>query len=152
MNWNKITVLVTGGNGFLGTNIVNHLTDLGLKKIRVVDNLERDKHYNLLKVDGKVEFINGDLRDKSICEAACDGMDIIFHLASKVGSIGYYKKYAADVFSYNVTLDMQILEAARKSNIRSYIYISSAFVYPLSRMQKPYSKPIIEKEGIRFDL
>ena len=148
MYWNETNVLITGGNGFLGTNLVHRLIDLGVQKIRVVDNLERDKHYNLHAVDKKVEFINGDLRDQSVCHAACGGMDVVFHLASKVGGIAFYKEYAADVFNHNIAIDMQMLEAARQTNIWGYVYISSAYVYPLERMKDPYSTPISETEAI----
>ena len=148
MNWDEIAVLVTGGNGFLGTNLVHRLIDLGVKKIRVVDNLDRDKQYNLQIFENNIEFINGDLRDQSVCHAACKGMNIVFHLASKVGSIGFYQEYATDVLSHNTTIDTQMLEAARSSNISCYVYISSAFVYPLSRMQEPFSTPISENEAI----
>ena len=148
MNWDEIAVLVTGGNGFLGTNLVHRLIDLGVKKIRVVDNLDRDKQYNLQIFENNVEFINGDLRDQSVCHTACKGMNIVFHLASKVGSIGFYKMNAADVLSHNTAIDTQMLEAARSSNISCYVYISSAFVYPLSRMQEPFSTPISENEAI----
>jgi len=148
LNWDEIAVLITGGNGFLGTNLVHRLIDLGVKKIRVVDNLDRDKQYNLQIFENNVEFINGDLRDQAVCYAACKGMNIVFHLASKVGSIGFYKEYATDVLSHNTTIDTQMLEAARSSNISCYVYISSAFVYPLSRMQEPFSTPISENEAI----
>ena len=148
MNWNQYAVLVTGGNGFLGTNLVHRLIDIGVQKIRVVDNFERDKHYSLDTVDKKVEFINGDLCDQSICYSACDGIDIVFHLASKVGSIGYYQNYAADILSHNTTIDTQMIDAARRSNISFYVYISSAFIYPINRMLDPFGPAIKEPEAI----
>jgi len=148
MNWHKCAVLVTGGNGFLGINLVQRLIDFGVSKIRIIDNLDRQKNFTMYNKDKGVEFINGDLRDKSLCLEACKGIDIIFHCASKVGSIGFYQKYAADILSHNTTVDTQMLEAARCSNISCYVYISSAFVYPIERMLDPHSPAIKESEVI----
>ena len=148
MDWDKRSVLITGGNGFIGANLIHRLINMDVPMIRVIDNMERDKHYNLNNINEKVEFIQGDLRDKKVCLEACKDIDIVFHFASKVGGIAFYKEYAADVLSYNISIDMQMLEAARKTKIRRYIYLSSAYVYPLGRMQDPYSIPISEAEAI----
>jgi len=147
LNWQDKSVLITGGNGFLGKNLTLYLLELGIPKIRVIDNLKKHDNDNYDLKDDRVEFINSDLRHEQSCINACDGMDIVFHCASKVGSINYYKNSAYDVISNNVLIDSQILKSAVKSNISCFVYISSAFVYPLEKMQDAYSIPLIENEA-----
>ena len=102
MDWDKCSVLITGGNGFIGTTLIHRLINMDVPMIRVIDNMERDKHFNLNNINEKIEFIQADLRDKTICLEACKGIDIVFHFASKVWGISFYKEYAADVLSYNI--------------------------------------------------
>ena len=52
MNWHKYAVLVTGGNGFLGINLVQRLIEIGVSKIRVIDNLDRQKNFNMMNSKG----------------------------------------------------------------------------------------------------
>ena len=148
MFWSNKSVLITGGNGFLGKNLTMHLIELGAKRIKIADNLERQGEYALSIENNNIEFIKCDLRDRKPCIDICDGIDIIFHCASKVGSNRYYVDSAFDVMSNNILIDSNVLNAAIKSNISSYVYISSAFVYPLERMQDAFSKGIIEEESL----
>ena len=147
MFWKNKKVLVTGGGGFIGTNLVKRLIEKGAI-VHVVDNFERGKTKNLASLNNSIEILNGDLRIKDVCFEVCEGVDMIFHLASKVGGIGYYLQYPADVIMQNLMIDIQMLEAARKSKITRYLYASSAYVYPLERMQDPYSPPLNEEEAI----
>ena len=146
MNWDKAKVLITGGYGFLGRNIIDRLIEIGVKNIRVVDNLERGEIPQAYNEQKKVEFYNGDLRDSIFCNQVCVGIDIVFHCASKVGSISYYQNYSADVLSHNLIIDAQMLQSAQKSKVSTYVYISSAFVYPIDLMQEAYGPPIKETQ------
>ena len=141
-------VLVTGGNGFLGSNLVHRLIEMDVSSIRVVDNLERGNICGLDTDNSQIEFLNCDLTDPRSCVKACNNIDIVFHCASKVGSIGYYENNAADILSNNITIDTEMLKAAQASNISLYVYFSSAFVYPVHRMQEPFGIPINELEAI----
>ena len=78
MDWDKCSVLITGGNGFIGANLIHRLINMDVPMIRVIDNMERDKHYNLNNINEKVEFIQGDLRDKTVCLEACKDIDIVY--------------------------------------------------------------------------
>lgn len=147
MNWKNQSVLVTGGNGFIGTNLVKRLVELRVPKIRVLDNMEREQINRLESIDNKIEFISGDLRNSKTCTSICDDVQIIFHLASKAGSNNYYKQNAFDVFSHNFQIDNQLLEAALIKNVIFFGYISSAFIYPFHLMQEPYGEPIIEDKA-----
>ena len=87
-------ILITGGNGFIGANLVNRLSQLSDTRIRLVDNMDREQQYSIANNNANVEIIIGDLRDPNLCNEVCKGIDIIFHLASKAGSMEYYKKNA----------------------------------------------------------
>jgi len=73
--------LVTGGAGFIGSNICDELTDRNMKT-RVFDNLSTGKTDNLRHLEGKIEFIKGDLRNMDDLKPAVKGIDTIFHLAA----------------------------------------------------------------------
>ena len=146
LNWDKLNFLITGGCGFIGINLIERLVELGTRKIRVVDNIEREKNNHSILYNNKVEFFNIDLRDKSKGIEIYNDIDIVVHLASKVGGVGYYKKYPADVLLHNTLIDGHVLESVRKSNVWGYLYASSAYVYPLERMQDPYSEALNEDD------
>lgn len=142
-------ILVTGGGGFIGLNLIERLIDLNKAKVRVIDNFERTKNNNhSILQNNNIELINIDLRNKLTKTKLFEDIDIVVHLASRVGGVSYYRKYPADIFLDNTLIDLNVLQAARHSNVRGYIYASSAYVYPLDRMQDPFSEAIKENETI----
>src|ERR1043165_752609 len=80
--------LITGGAGFIGSNIVEYLLKYGAKKVRVFDNLATGRSSNLesFKTNSAFEFIEGDLRDLNLCRKACEGIDFVSHQAA-LGSV-----------------------------------------------------------------
>ena len=80
-------------------------------------------------------------------EEACDGMDVVFHLASKVGGIGYYLKYPWDVLHSNLTMDGNVLEAIIQASVPYYFYASSTHVYPIELQQDIQAPPIREDQA-----
>src|SRR5687768_8648277 len=84
----QYSFLVTGGAGFIGSNIVEYLLKSGAKKVRVLDNLATGKESNLLSFqnDPAFEFIEGDICDLDICRKACEGIDFVSHQAA-LGSV-----------------------------------------------------------------
>ena len=80
--------LVTGGAGFIGTNIVRFFADNHAKEIRVLDNFATGKRKNISDlIDAKkIILIEGDIRDETVCKNACDGIDIVLHQAA-LGSV-----------------------------------------------------------------
>lgn len=143
--WKDRRVLVTGGAGFIGTNLVMRLVALGAK-LRVVDSLERGRAENLAPLLDRIEFQQIDLRHQKACLAACKDIAVVFHLASRVGSSDYYSKYPADVLIENILMDTQILEAARGSRVERYFYASSVFVYP-RELQQSLSLSLLKEEN-----
>ncbi|MGE4132289.1 MAG: NAD-dependent epimerase/dehydratase family protein, partial [Bdellovibrionales bacterium] len=122
-------VLVTGGAGFIGSHLVPKLLEVGAR-VRVADNLSRGLRSNLAPVSSQIEFQETDLTIERACKEACENQEIIFHLASKVGGIGYYMNKPAEVFENNITMDTLLFRAAQRAKTGKFIFASSAHVYP----------------------
>lgn len=142
--WQNRKVVITGGAGFIGSNLALRLVELGAR-VRVVDNLERGTLENLARCISSIEFLPRDLTDKQACLEACEGMEVVFHLASKVGGIGYYLAHPAEVMSQNSLMDTLMWQAARACGVGRYLYASSAHVYPQGLQDRP-DAPLMKEE------
>jgi len=130
MNWKNRRVLVTGGCSFIGSSLVDALVDRGAR-VRVVDDLSSGKMENLrdLIEDGRVQFVEADLRKPGVAEKAIDGMSVVFHLAADHGGRGYVDLHQA-ACSVNLLLDGLVFRAAHKAGVDKVVYASSGCVYP----------------------
>ncbi len=129
--------MVTGGAGFIGSNVVKLLDSKGYDII-VYDNLSTGYEKNLAPYP-HVQLIKGDVRDKDkLCEAGRK-CEIIFHLAASVGNIKSLKNPREDS-EINVTGTLNVLECASKNKIKKVIYSSSAALFG-----EPQYSPIDEK-------
>jgi UDP-N-acetylglucosamine 4-epimerase len=126
----KLNILVTGGAGFIGSNIVEYLMKYGVGKVRVLDNLSNGNYKNISKYEGdsRFEFIEGDIANIGTCLQACKGMDMITHQAA-LGSVPRSIKDPARSNQANVTGFLNVLIAAKDSNIKRVVYASSSSVY-----------------------
>lgn len=118
--------LVTGGAGFIGSNLVKQLLDDG-NEVTVLDNLMSGCQSNLDPFP-EVRFIHGDIRDEVAVADAIQGVEVVFHLAASVGnkrSIDY-PLVDADI---NVAGSLTVLEAARRAGVRKIIASSSAGIF-----------------------
>jgi UDP-glucose 4-epimerase len=119
-------VLVTGGAGFIGSNIVRHLLAEGIT-VTVLDNLSSGYEQNLSPFP-RVDLIRGDIRDSSAVEGAMRGVTVAFHLAASVGNKRSID-HPVDDSSINVLGTINVLEAARKHGARKVVFSSSAGIF-----------------------
>jgi len=117
--------LVTGGSGFIGSNLVRLLLDKK-HKVRVLDNLSSGHKKNIDNLD--VEFIYGDIRNQDVVDYATDDIDIIFHLAASVGRQKSIDNPQEDS-SINIIGTLNIIEAMKRRKIPKIVFSSSAAVY-----------------------
>jgi UDP-glucose 4-epimerase len=131
-------VLVTGGAGFIGSNVVELLLKRGHEPT-VLDNLSTGYASNL-KDD--VPFIEADVRDSESVDRACKGMEVVFHLAASVGNRRSIRDPREDA-EINVFGTINVLEAARKNGVRKVVYSSSAGIFgELKKLPIDESHPI----------
>ncbi len=121
------SVLVTGGAGFIGSQIARELVDRGAQ-VRILDNFSSGKRNALGDAQRRIEFQEGDIRNAIACRNACRGIDTVFHLAAFISAPGSVKDpVTADAVNIGGTLN--ILMAARETGVRRVIFSSSAAVY-----------------------
>jgi len=138
---------VTGGSGFIGANLVETLLALDAK-VRVADSLERGRLESLRPWLDRIEFVQADLLERAACREACEGVDTVFHLASRVGAIGYYAAHPASVLADNCSIDANVLMAAAHSGVGRYVYASSVFVYPAELQRDPNAPALKEGQAL----
>ena len=146
------TILVTGGCGFIGTNLVRHLSRKGYK-IKVLDNLSTGKKGNVSSVD----LLVGDVRNRDVVEKAIDGTDAVVHLAAHTDVVESLDNPKED-WDINVNGTLNLLEGCRIKGIKSFIFASSNAVLgdqppPVDEMKiprplSPYGASKLAGEGL----
>ncbi len=122
-------VLVTGGAGFIGSNIIEKLLKQN-NSVICLDNLSTGKLTNIeqfLSLDN-FTFINKDIRDIDVCQKACKGIDIILHQAA-LGSVPRSIHDPITTNSVNITGFLNILTAARDNKVKRFVYAASSSTY-----------------------
>ncbi len=120
-------VLVTGGAGFIGSRIVEHLVKLGAC-VSVLDNLSTGNMANINSIVNDVVFIHGDITSFQTCLVATQNQSLIFHLAA-MANVPDSITQPRTCFNINVRGTYNILEAARINLVKTVIFSSSAAVY-----------------------
>jgi nucleoside-diphosphate-sugar epimerase len=136
--------LVTGGAGFIGSNIVETLVRRG-EDVRVFDNFATGKPKNLAGLDGRIEFIEGDIRDLDRVHEAVNNMDYVLHQAA-LPSIPRSIKDPITTNEVNITGTLNVLVAARDAKVKRVIYAASSSAYgdtpTLPKREDMPAKPI----------
>lgn len=122
-----MSVLVTGGAGFIGSNLVRALLDRG-EQVRVLDNFSTGRWSNLQDIHDRIELIEGDIRSYNIVREAVDGMDIVFHQAA-LPSVPRSIKDPITTHDVGATGTLNILQAARDCQVGRVVFASSSSVY-----------------------
>ena len=119
--------LVTGGAGFIGSNIVEELLKRG-EKVRVLDNFSTGKRENILPFLDRIELIEGDIRSYHIVREAVDGVDFVLHQAA-LPSVPRSIKDPITTNEVNVGGTLNILNAALDAGVKRVVYASSSSIY-----------------------
>jgi UDP-glucose 4-epimerase len=122
-------VLVTGGSGFIGSHIVDHLMDEGVAEVVVIDNLIRGRRENLAGAEarGRVTFVDGSITDAALVRDYMRGMDYVYHQAAlRITHCAAEPREAHDVM---FTGTFNVLEAAHAEGVKKVVAASSASVY-----------------------
>lgn len=121
--------LVTGGAGFIGSNLCEAVLDLGYK-VRCLDDLSTGKQENVdLFIDNPgYTFIKGDVKDFDTCMEACEGVDYVLHQAAW-GSVPRSIEMPLFYCANNINGTLNMLEAARQRKVKKFVYASSSSVY-----------------------
>ena len=119
--------LVTGGAGFIGSNLVRCLLDRQ-DEVRVLDNFSTGKRQNLEEVADRIELIEGDLCDSGVTEQAVRGVDFVLHQAA-IPSVPRSVEAPLESHTANATGTLILLEAARRAKVKRLVYASSSSVY-----------------------
>ncbi|NNM07738.1 MAG: NAD-dependent epimerase/dehydratase family protein, partial [Flavobacteriaceae bacterium] len=144
----QLNFLITGGAGFIGSNLVEYLLKNGAKKVRVLDNLATGSRSNLDEFEDHpaFEFIEGDIRDLAICKKAMEGIDFVSHQAA-LGSVPRSISDPITSNEVNVSGFLNMLVAQKESNsVKRLVYAASSSTYgdskTLPKVEDKIGKPI----------
>jgi UDP-N-acetylglucosamine 4-epimerase len=141
-------ILVTGGAGFIGSNIVESLLiDEKVSYVRVLDNLATGSVNNIEEFysHSQFEFVQGDIRDYSVCLQACDGIDMVSHQAA-LGSVPRSIDDPLTTNEVNITGTLNIFTAAKERKVKRVVYAASSSTYGnhpgLPKVEDKIGKPL----------
>mgnify|MGYP003949505725 CR=1 FL=1 len=126
----RYNFLITGGAGFIGSNLVEYLLKYKAKKVRVLDNFSTGYKQNIFPFLEKdnFELIEGDIRNLEICNRACEGIDFVFHQAA-LGSVPRSIEDPRTTNEVNLSGFLNMLIAGRDKKIKRFIYAASSSTY-----------------------
>lgn len=119
--------LVTGGAGFIGSNIVAELVSRG-ETVRILDDFSTGRMENISRIKGKIELIKGDIRDFDAVARSMSGVDVVFHQAA-IPSVELSIADPVGSSEVNISGTINLLEAARVAGIKRFVFASSSAVY-----------------------
>lgn len=123
------TVLITGGAGFIGSNLCDSFIKTG-NKVVCLDNLSTGSKENIshLISDGNFSFLEGDIRDLKVCERAMEGVDVVLHQAA-LGSVPRSINDPLTTNDVNISGFLNILHAAKEAGVKRFVYAASSSTY-----------------------
>jgi nucleoside-diphosphate-sugar epimerase len=147
----KEHILITGGAGMIGSNLVKRMVSDGYE-VSVVDNLWRGKIEYLYDGDGvpvidlKSRFFNADLSDYGDIEHLLKGVDYVIHLADIVAGIKYVFNNEGSIFRQNMLINSNIITACRQHSLKGFLYVGTACSFPKHLQKGVDARPLKEED------
>ena len=142
----KIRLVVTGGAGFIGSNLCEHFLAKGFEVV-CLDNFSTGHHKNVASflVNENFQLIEGDIRDLATCEKAVNGADYVLHQAA-LGSVPRSINDPLTTNEVNITGFLNMLIAARDAKVKRFVYAASSSTYGdsevLPKVEDVIGKPL----------
>jgi GDP-D-mannose 3',5'-epimerase len=142
-------VLVTGGAGMIGSNLVKELAALGVR-VRVADNLWRGDLQHLHGDDGapvidlERDFHQIDLAEPGALAPLLDGVELVYHLADVVAGIGYVFSNQSWIFRQNLRINSNVVEAVQNASLAGLVYVGTACSFPAHLQSGVDARPLVE--------
>src|SRR5688500_12915629 len=124
--FDKANVLVTGGSGFVGSNLIKRLVDLGANVTATIH-----RRPPVIR-DDRVKYVQSDLREPDDCAAAVAGAQYVFMCAANTSGAAVMTKSPLVHLTPNVLMNVSMLDAAYQAGVEKFLFISSNTVYPLT--------------------
>jgi UDP-N-acetylglucosamine 4-epimerase len=143
----NLSFLVTGGAGFIGSNLVEYLLKYGAKEVRVLDNFSNGfrKNVALFESNPALRVIEGDIRDRQTCIDACQGIDVVLHQAA-LGSVPRSINDPITSNDVNVGGFVNMLVGAKEAGVKRFVYAASSSTYgdhkALPKVEDRIGKPL----------
>lgn len=139
-NHEKMKILITGGAGFIGSNLTKRLVKEG-HEVTVLDNLLRGN-----KIDSgtftKINFVNGDVRDYELVKRVSQGVDLIFHLAAVLG-VDVVADIPVETMDVETIGTRNIVNAAQANNVKKILYASTSGIYGHSAIESALTEEVL---------
>ena len=137
------TAVVCGAGGFIGGHLVKDLLTKGVNVVRAVDIKPLDEWY---QVSEGVENLSLDLKEKSNCMIASEGVSMVFQLAADMGGMGFIENNKA-LCMLSVLTNTHMLQSAQQNGVKRFFYSSSACVYNGEKQKNPHVVPLKESDA-----
>jgi len=143
-------ILVTGGAGMIGSNLVKKLVSLGYR-VSVADNLWRGRKEYLLAdgeyvIDMERDFHLLDLAVAGALDPILDGVSYVYHLAEIVAGIGYVFSNEGDIFHQNMLINSNTIASVRRNPVKGFIYVGTACSFPADKQTGVDAPPMKESD------
>ena len=139
----KSRIVVCGGGGFIGDHLVTELRRLGCRSICSVDVKPQGEWYQRFE---DVDNLVLDLQDKSACDTALQGADLVYNLAADMGGMGFIESNRC-LCMLSVLINTHLLMAARRIGVQRFFYASSACVYNADKQRDPNVTALKEEDA-----